>query len=209
MPFSLIQDRLKMASPKWSIWQDDWRSATGAYLPASRVFGRIYHPDTASLRRNYHVHPHVFFAFHSDVTNSREFLKHLPLNTNFRVYVVEAPNGGGGGGFPTFEEMLPHTRAGLQGKVDACGVLKVTDIILNGSTAPYNTWWPQRGIMRVINVLSELVGQIECGAPYEPAKAQRLAWRASARLPRPQPPFPTHRKGAAGTHSKTRVKGSC
>lgn len=190
VPFSYVQDKLRLSSAKWNFSQESWQSTTGHYVPARRAFGRIYHKEDVSIRRNYTVLPEAFVGFSSSTATPHEFLQYIPLNTDFRIFIVEAPNGGGASGFPTFQEMLPHTRAGLYGKIDACGVLQVTGIILNGRTAePYNLWRPQRAIVRVINVLAELIEQIETGAPYEPAKAQQLAWRASTRLPQPQPPF--------------------
>jgi hypothetical protein len=189
VPFSLVQEKLRLASSKWNFYQEHQQSVTGQYLPISRIQGRIYNSTSISIRGNYSVLPEAFVRFAGSGANPGNFMTHIPLNTDFMVYVIEAPNGGGGGGFATFDEMLPHTRAGLYGKIDACGVLKVTGIILNGRSAPYSSWLPQRGIMRVLNVLAELVGQIEGGTPYDPVAAQRSAWRASARLPQPQPPY--------------------
>lgn len=194
-PFSLLQDKLMLLSPRWNFTQEHQLSAAGVYVPASAMQARIQKTETVMIRRRYQVVPEAFIGFQSTGSTPAQFMNDMPLNTDFRVFIIELPNGDRTATFPRFEDVIPHTRAGLRGRIDGRGVLTVTDIILNGQQAPYSSLWPQRGVMRVINVISQLVEQIESGVPYNPVAAQRSAWRTSAKLPRPQPPY--YRRGRA------------
>lgn len=189
IPFIIVQERLGISSLDWNFSQEHHQSQTGYYIPAARMYGRICSREPVTINRHVIVRPEAFIGFNGLLDDPCEFVRSIPANSEFRAFIVEVPDGASEGGFPTFQELLPHVRAGLRGRIDSRGILRVSDVILHGRVVQCDTWWPQRRIMRVLNMFSEVVRQISTGVPYEPAKAQRSAWRASARLPSSQPPY--------------------